>query len=78
MGARKWSNDRIEDLRAEWAKGLSVAAIAQRLGTTRSAVTGKIKRLGLNKHAHSKSPSLPRRNAGRSEPVTITKNGHDP
>ena len=53
MGARKWSNDRIEDLRAEWAKGLSVAAIAQRLGTTRSAVTGKIKRLGLNKHAHS-------------------------
>ncbi len=59
MGARKWSNDRIEQLRAEWAKGLSVAAIAQRLGITRSAVTGKIKRLGLNKHAHSKSPSLP-------------------
>jgi hypothetical protein len=61
MGARKWSNDRVEDLRAEWAKGLSVAAIAQRLGTTRSAVTGKIKRLGLNKHAHSETQADPSR-----------------
>ncbi len=77
MGARKWSNNQIEQLRAEWAKGLSVAAIAQRLGATRSAVTGKIKRLGLNKRSFE-IRSHPRRNAGRSEPVTITKNGDDP
>jgi hypothetical protein len=48
MGARKWSNDRIEQLRADLAKGLSVATIAQRLSTTRSAVSGKIRRLELN------------------------------
>jgi hypothetical protein len=56
MGARKWSNDRIEQLRADWAKGLSVATISQRLGTTRSAVTSKIRRLELNKRSFLPAP----------------------
>jgi hypothetical protein len=37
-------------LRQDWAAGLAIATIAQRLGTTKSAVIGKANRLGLKKH----------------------------
>jgi hypothetical protein len=58
MGARKWSNDRIEQLRADRAKGLPIATIAQRLGTTRSAVIGKIRRLELSKRSFLPASSI--------------------
>jgi hypothetical protein len=51
MSGPKWNDDQIERLRADWALGLSIGTIAQRMGTTKSAVTGKAKRLGLKKHA---------------------------
>jgi hypothetical protein len=49
MSGPKWDDDDIERLRKDWAAGLSIATIAQRLGKTKAAVTGKAKRLGLTK-----------------------------
>jgi hypothetical protein len=40
----KWENDRIKRVRADWAAGLSIATIARRLGTTKSAIAGKATR----------------------------------
>jgi GcrA cell cycle regulator len=51
MSGPKWTDENIERLRSEWATGVSIATIAQRLATTKSAVTGKAKRLGLRKLA---------------------------
>jgi GcrA cell cycle regulator len=43
-----WTNDRLEVLKKLWTDGLSASAIAARLGdTTRNAVIGKARRLGL-------------------------------
>ncbi len=39
-----------------WAEGHSVATIAQRMCTTKSAVIGKAKRLGLEKHSSVRVP----------------------
>jgi hypothetical protein len=49
MSGPKWNDDHIERLRMDWAAGLSIATIAQRMGTTKSAITSKAKRLGLKK-----------------------------
>jgi GcrA cell cycle regulator len=49
MSGPKWDDDHIERLRTDWVAGLSIATIAQRMGTTKSAITGKAKRLGLKK-----------------------------
>lgn len=44
-----WTDERIDTLRALWADGLSAREIADKLGhVTRSAVIGKIHRLGLS------------------------------
>lgn len=43
-----WTEERVENLRAFWALGLSAGQIATKLGdTTRNAVIGKVHRLGL-------------------------------
>jgi GcrA cell cycle regulator len=42
-----WNAARIERLCARWAQGLSAGTIASELGTSRSAVLGKIHRLKL-------------------------------
>jgi GcrA cell cycle regulator len=45
-----WTNDRIDELKALHAKGLSAAQIAKQMGNvTRNAVLGKIHRLGMAK-----------------------------
>jgi hypothetical protein len=49
MSGPKWNGEDIDRLRKDWAAGLSTPAIAQRLAKTKSAVTGKAKRLGLKK-----------------------------
>jgi hypothetical protein len=51
MSGPKWNDENIDRLRKDWAAGLSLPTIAQRLGKTKSAVTGKAKRLGLKKLA---------------------------
>ena len=43
-----WSDDRIEQLKTLWAAGQSCSQIARQIpGATRSAVIGKVHRLGL-------------------------------
>jgi GcrA cell cycle regulator len=43
-----WNDERVETLKTLWAKGLTCAQIAMRLGgVTRNAVIGKVTRLGL-------------------------------
>src|SRR5213596_2517535 len=55
-----WSEDRVADLRLRWAEGLSATQIAATLGgVTRSAVLGKLFRLGLCRRRLSQ-PSSPR------------------
>ena len=49
MSGPKWNDDDIKLLRNEWAAGLSVVTIAQRLAKTKSAIISKAKRLGLKK-----------------------------
>ena len=47
-----WTVERIEELKADWATGLSAGAIATRLGhpyVSRNAVIGKVHRLNLPK-----------------------------
>lgn len=49
MGCPPWSEERSDRLRQLWADGLSASAIAADLGgVTRSAVLGKVCRLGLS------------------------------
>lgn len=42
-----WTAEREKLLRDQWNAGISSGVIAQRLGTTRSKVCGKARRLGL-------------------------------
>jgi hypothetical protein len=49
MSGPKWNDNDIERLRTDWAARRSIATIAQRMGTTKSAITSKAKRLGLKK-----------------------------
>lgn len=42
-----WNSSRIEALKQYWAKGLTCTQIAKELGSTRSAVAGKARRLNL-------------------------------
>lgn len=49
-----WTKDKIEQLKALWADGLSAERIAGKLGgITRNAVIGKVHRLGLAGRAKS-------------------------
>lgn len=50
MTASAWTEDRIERLRTLWLEGRSAAQIARDLGEglTRSAVLGKVHRMGLS------------------------------
>lgn len=57
----EWTDDRVNTLRKLCAEGLAFSRIAERLGTTRSAVIGKASRMRIGK-----SPSLP----SRQKPVT--------
>ena len=61
--ASSWTNDRVQILTRLWREGLSASQIARALGggVTRSAVIGKIHRLGLGGRAiPSAPPSRPR------------------
>jgi GcrA cell cycle regulator len=45
----KWTEERVDRLKTQWADGCSAGAIAADLrGITRNAVIGKVHRLGLN------------------------------
>ena len=42
-----WTDEKIDDLKMLWAKGLSTAEIGRELGVSKNAVVGKSHRLGL-------------------------------
>jgi hypothetical protein len=47
MNGKPWQCDKIFELRRLWKEGLTGSEIAQTLGMSRSAVIGKLNRLGL-------------------------------
>jgi GcrA cell cycle regulator len=65
-----WTEERVEALRRLWADGLSASDIAAKVGVTRSAVCGKLARLGLTRDkAAPRTASRPRRAASRPKPA---------
>ena len=45
----RWSTERIDDLKRDWAAGYTATEIKERIpGTTRNSILGKINRLGLH------------------------------
>jgi GcrA cell cycle regulator len=62
-----WTDERVEQLKALWADGLSASQIARILGNvTRNAVIGKVHRLGLAGRAGPARAERPRNVAHRS------------
>lgn len=52
-----WTDNRVEKLKDLWAEGLSASVISGQLGVSRSAVLGKVHRLGLSgRPASTKKP----------------------
>lgn len=49
MGKTTWTAGEVALVESLWMHGASATEIAERIGTTRSAVLGKINRLGLLK-----------------------------
>ena len=43
----EWTQERVEKLTELWATGLSTSEIGRRLGITKNAVVGKVRRLDL-------------------------------
>jgi len=65
MSHTAWSQDRVTTLTALWLDGLSASQIARQLGgVTRSAVIGKVHRLGLGGRAVPSNPVRTPRVAG--------------
>lgn len=58
-----WSSDRVDQLKGLWADGKSLGVIAEEMGggLSRSAVMGKISRLGLSGRTQGTKATLPRR-----------------
>lgn len=63
-----WTEAKTSKLKDLWATRYTASEIAERLGTTRSAVLGKIGRLGL----HNRDPSKSRRGPRPRAPKKIT------
>jgi len=64
-----WTDDRLQQLKTLWAEGHSASVIADRLGhTTRSAVIGKVHRLGLSGRWKTQRPRQPRRSTASAKP----------
>lgn len=68
-----WTPDRVVRLKTLWKQGLSAAQIARDLqnGITRSAVLGKVYRLGLSLDRDAAPASPPVRSAARGAPASL-------
>ena len=44
-----WTEERLDELKKLWAKGLSISQIGEALGVSRNAIAGKAHRMGLPK-----------------------------
>lgn len=68
----KWSDERVKLLRRLWDKGLSCSRIAKHIGgISRSAVIGKIHRLGLKRREISTTPTQPPKRRSPKTPPTL-------
>ena len=56
--SHEWTVERVEELTKLWATGLSASEIGRRLGITKNAVVGKVRRLDL---AMRRAPAPPKR-----------------
>ena len=66
-----WTDERLEELKKLWAKGLSISQIGEALGVSRNAIAGKAHRMGLPKRP---SPiSKPKAEKPKVEPVVEEK-----
>ena len=62
-----WTDERLEELKKLWAKGLSISQIGEALAVSRNAIAGKAHRMGLPKRP---SPiSKPKAEKPKVEPV---------
>jgi len=70
--AAMWPDARVEALKCAWREGLSASQIAARLGggLTRSAVIGKLHRLGVS---GGRKPSAPRLTVAPSPPARVSE-----
>ncbi len=67
-----WTDERVEQLKALWAEGLSASQIARVLGgVTRNAVIGKVHRLGLAGRATPARAERPRTSVARRAAVHV-------
>lgn len=81
-----WTEEKIEILKKMWAAGVIGPQIAKVLGSTKSAIYEKAKRLNLPPHRqentrHVSVPSIRRQKSGRLTNVTRIRaktNGYDP
>ena len=61
-----WTDDRLEQLKSLWSKGLSITQIGQEIGVSRNAVVGKVHRMGLPKRQSPIMRAEKRRRRSRS------------
>jgi len=54
----EWTAERVKELTRLWATGLSASEIGRRLGITKNAVVGKVRRLNL---AMRRTPPPPKK-----------------
>ena len=75
-----WPDDRVALLRKLWTEGLSASQCAKKLkGVSRSAVTGKVGRLGLTRHSqHTMTSTMARaiKRARVAKPFTAPVQRH--
>ena len=58
MGEFEWTPERVAELTKLWATGLSASEIGRRMGITKNAVVGKVRRLDLTMR---RAPAPPKR-----------------
>tara|TARA_B100000315_G_scaffold61414_2_gene55760 strand:+ start:688 stop:1050 length:363 start_codon:yes stop_codon:yes gene_type:complete len=57
----EWNAERVEELTKLWATGLSASEIGRKLGITKNAVVGKVRRLDLAMRRQPATPKVDRK-----------------
>ena len=74
--AMEWNDSRVAELTQMWREGFSASQVARQLGgVSRSAVIGKIHRLGVSARS---GPSRPRASGGRPQAVARPRSRPSP
>lgn len=71
-----WTDEKIAELTDLWEEGVPTAGIGRRIGTTKSAVIGKVHRIGLTPRIITEKPE-PRPSAFQfTGPACMWPSGH--